>query len=116
MSVRHEIDVRRSMCRKFSLADEDLDTSVVWLENEANTARWRDLGAFVQTYDELTMNPVRALKAFVSEFGLVWSRAAAVTATEATSRTNVRASLASIAFGTYHPLTLLHHDHIAPER
>jgi hypothetical protein len=113
MSVRDLASQRRSMMRKFRLAEAELESSIFWREDEANTRRWTELGAFEQTYEELTQRPLEAIRQLAAHIGLAWDPDAAAETSRLSAIDRVWESLPAIERGTYDPITLVHWDHIS---
>ena len=101
------------MCRKFSIAPEDLHASLEWRENEANVARWHELGAFTQDYVRLTRTPRSALRELVDHLGVPFRHRAAFAAWRATRPRKVRRNQARVERDTWDPVTLVHWNHLA---
>ena len=116
ISRRNVDDVRRSMVRKFGLDPLEVEASRLWTENEANQERWRELDAIESSYDDMTVHPVRALRKLVRQLGLPWDRAAAHGAAQSCSLDATRATMSTVEVGEWDPVTLLHADHVDPER
>jgi hypothetical protein len=104
--------VIRSMARKFGLPKEGVLSSLEWRENVANTARWRQLGAFTQSYDDLTRHPFRALHRLATELSLPRRFDAALVARWRTRRVAVLRHQARLRPGEWDPVNLLHWDHV----
>lgn len=111
-TIRDEQDVRASMCRKFDLRPDELETSLLWREALANTRRWEQLGAIWQSYDVLIGDPEKALRQLVAALGMPWDPTAARVAVEGSGVAAALAIMNSLDRGTYDPVTLLHWDHV----
>ena len=117
MVTTRDIDeVKRSMCRKFAIADEDIEDTVLWKRNNANCARWRELAVVESPYEALTTDPTGELRRIVRRLGLPWRRRSAARAASETSLSRSAAVMAQVERGEWDPLTLLHWDHIDPGR
>ncbi len=111
-TVRPPDAVVRSMARKFGLPTEGVLASLEWRENVANTARWLDLGAFTQSYVDLTRRPLRVLHRLATELSLPWRLDAALVACWRTRRSAVLRHQARLRPGDWDPVNLLHWDHV----
>jgi glycosyltransferase involved in cell wall biosynthesis len=113
VTQRRAADVERSMCRKFGYpTPEELHRSAHWREDRLNQARWRELGAIEQQFEDLVESPLRALHELVDRLDIGWYRRAAIGAVKSARRRSVQRQMKTLEVGTWHPVTLIHHDHI----
>jgi hypothetical protein len=114
---RNVADIERSMCRKFGYPTVDeLRASPEWEEDRLNAARWQELGAFEQCYDDLVERPVTSLHSLVRQLGLRWNRWAALRSSWDARRSRTLRQIRGLQPGSWDPITLVHDDHIDPGR
>ena len=113
LTHREQAGTERSMCRKFDIRPEDLHSSAVWHENNANLALWRPLAVLDQEYADLTERPKEALAELLRTLQVRVKRRSIRHAVAATSVERVAQHQRTIEPGTWDPVTLVHWDHIA---
>lgn len=112
LTHRDSASMERSMCRKFGLRPEELHTSDLWLENEANVALWRPLAAIDQSYADITERPRRALVTLLRALAIPVRPRSVLHAASATGARRMAEHQRTIEPGTWDPVTLVHWNHI----